>query len=471
MAPMWQELRRWPFVLGTVVLLGLYVSTLFEVRSNDDRPIGSAEDIEGLSERDDVNVLFIVIDTLRAHRLGSYGYERDTSPNLDSLVGSGVRFARHLSQSSWTKTAMASLWTGLNPIRTGVLRYNHAIPTEATMPAEILAKEGFRTAGIWRNGWVAPNFGFEQGFDNYQRPAQKPTAAKMRRESPHVSLSGSDADVLDSAIEFLRIHGHTRWFAYLHLMDVHQYAYSEDTALFGSGYPDMYDNSIRYVDNVIGLLLTHLSERGQLDDTLVVITSDHGEAFRERGLEGHARAVYRESTEVPFILSFPFKLAGGAVIDARTRNVDVWPTLLDLLGLPPLPDTDGRSLAPLILAAVRGEPSEDESPPAFAHLDRTWGQTGKAALPTVAVARRDLRFVYTRDASGATQEELFDQSVDVLEMQDMLAERRDAAAELRDLTLQYLEASAPSPWGVDARQIEIDQLQLQQLRALGYQIP
>jgi hypothetical protein len=182
MTPMWQELRRWPYALGAFVLLGLYVSTLFEARGNDDRPIGSAEDIERLAERNDVNVLFLVIDTLRAHRLGSYGYKRDTSPNLDTLVGSGVRFARHLSQSSWTKTSMASLWTGLNPVRTGVLRYDHAIPTEATMPAEILAGEGFRGSGATAGS--PPTSASSRGSTTTSAPRRSPRQRRCGAKAP-----------------------------------------------------------------------------------------------------------------------------------------------------------------------------------------------------------------------------------------------------------------------------------------------
>jgi glucan phosphoethanolaminetransferase (alkaline phosphatase superfamily) len=104
---------RWPWFGAAALLVVVYLATLLEIRPADPRPLGSLDDIERLSERDDLNVLFIVIDTLRADHLGAWGYERDTSPTIDWLAGSGVRFARQLSQSSWTKCSMASLWTGL----------------------------------------------------------------------------------------------------------------------------------------------------------------------------------------------------------------------------------------------------------------------------------------------------------------------------------------------------------------------
>ncbi|HEY5657484.1 MAG TPA: sulfatase-like hydrolase/transferase, partial [Myxococcota bacterium] len=152
------------------------------VGARDPRPRGTLADVLALRERGDFNVLFILVDTLRADRLGVYGYERDTSPNLDVLAASGIRFAQQRSQSSWTKCSMASLWTGLYPARTRVLRAYDVLSADARMPAEILQEAGFYTAGVWRNGWVAPNFGFRQGFDIYltPRPRQAPRAMRTK---------------------------------------------------------------------------------------------------------------------------------------------------------------------------------------------------------------------------------------------------------------------------------------------------
>ena len=112
-----------------------------------------------------------------------------------------------------------------------------------------------------------------------------------------------------------------RWFLYLHLMDVHEFLYDEESALFGGTHADMYDNSIRWMDGTLNLLFQQLAEFGLAEKTLVVISSDHGEAFRERGLEGHARAVYRETTEVPFLIFFPFRLEPGCVKQCGSETV------------------------------------------------------------------------------------------------------------------------------------------------------
>jgi len=150
---MWKRLlgKRWPYVVAAVLLIVVTVGQQVELRS-DARTRGTLEDVEALAARSDVNLLFILIDTLRADRLSSYGYERPTSPTLDALAASGIRFARQMSQSSWTKCSMASLWTGLYPVRTGVTRAPQALSRDARMPAEILREAGIRTFAIWRNG-------------------------------------------------------------------------------------------------------------------------------------------------------------------------------------------------------------------------------------------------------------------------------------------------------------------------------
>jgi arylsulfatase A-like enzyme len=462
--------QRWPWIVaaGTIVLLFM-LSSVVEIRIPGDwdrRPLGTVEDIASLHDREDLNVLFIVIDTLRAERLGAYGYERETSPFLDRLAASGVRFHRHLAQSSWTKASMASLWTGLYPTRTGITRFDQVIPDEAWMPAEVLREAGFQTIGLYRNGWVAPTFGFDQGFDVYKRPVGAPLAPGLRRENPTVSDATTDESIVAAALEFLRLQGRERWFLYLHLMALHEYLYDEESALFGSRYSDIYDNSIRWTDGVMEVLLSSVAELGYLENTLVVVTSDHGEAFGERGFEGHARKVYRETTEIPLFLSFPFRLDPGIVVAGRTRNVDVWPTVLDLVGFA-LPDTDGRSRVPDILASAGGEEPRDSGELAIAHLDQTWARPEGSPEPTVAVVEGDLRYVRVTQLTGVI-EQLYDAVDDPLELRDRARERPEALERLAAAADAYLNLRPD--WGA-APTREIGELELNHLRALGYAIP
>jgi arylsulfatase A-like enzyme len=454
----------WFYALAAVALLVAFLATQIEL-VGDPRPLGDHSDIAKLHERDDVNLLFILIDTLRADRLGSYGYSRDTSPVIDELAATGVRFAEQLSQSSWTKCSMASLWTGLYPARTGVTRSSQGVSQEALMPAEILREAGFRTFAIWRNGWIAPKFGFHQGFEVYHSPRVQRLPPEVRREKPTLGNAGTDQDTIRSAVELLRTHGDQRWFLYLHLMDLHQYVYDEDTALFGTSYSDIYDNSIRWTDRIVGGLIDELDYRGLREKTLIVVASDHGEAFGEHGREGHARDVYGEVTTTPLILSFPFRLSEPVVVEAPTANVDLWPTLLDLFELPALVDPDGRSRMPELLAAASGSVPPSEQPPRFAHIDQNWAQIDKPARPMVSVSDGSFRLLI--GASAGSRGQLFDRSSDPLEQRDVGEEQPEQLARMRELARTYLGGTMP--WAA-APDVGIDAAELEQLRALGYSI-
>lgn len=438
----------------------------------DPRTTAPVEAIAELGERTDLNVIFILVDTLRAERLSAYGYGRETSQNIDQLAETGILFAHHLAQSSWTKASMASLWTGLYPIRTGVVRYPHALTEGARLPAEIMREEGFRTAALWRNGWVAPNFGFSQGFETYQRPRPQTLSPDIQRKNPWITLEGSDTDVIRSAREFFRTHSNEKFFLYLHLMDVHQYLYDIDSALFGTRYSDAYDNSIHTLDRLLGILLQDLNDRGLRDRTVIALASDHGEAFGEHGREGHAHDVYSESTHVPFIIGLPFRLDEGIVIESRSANVDIWPTLLDILGLPGLTDPDGQSLLPEILAEktvpTEAAPTKaEEERKIFAQIDQTWGRTDKDPRRMIAMTQGPWRYVHYPE--NPERDALFNLESDPLEKKNLVGASSRRAELFQKETNLYLESPSP-PWGEGTPTVELDHMQLNQLRALGYAI-
>ena len=185
----WKRSAVWGAVVVAVALLAVGYARRAADQEEVEQlwPFGSPEDIEELANREDLNVLFILVDTLRAERMSAYGYERDTTPILSGLARFGIRFDRHLAQSSWTKASMASLWTSFYPTRTGVTEYDDIIPEEALLPAEVFSEEGFRTIGLYRNGWVSPVFGFSQGFDVYK----KPILGDVRRQDLHANPTAS----------------------------------------------------------------------------------------------------------------------------------------------------------------------------------------------------------------------------------------------------------------------------------------
>ena len=455
-------------VAAILVAIGAYSQVEIEVPM---RPEGEVSQIRALADRDDLNVIFVVVDPLRADRLGSYGYDRDTSPTLDDLARSGIKFQNVESQSSWTKQSMASLWTGMYPRTTRVDHFSDSIPDEAVMPAEILQDAGFVTGGIYRNGWVMPNFGFAQGFDLYIRPHPRMRKEQMQENSFMArKVVGNDLDATESAIEFMRIHRDDRFFLYLHLMDVHQYLYDDASSLFGTSYSDIYDNSIHWVDRNIKALLVEMEDLGIADRTVVVIASDHGEAFGEHGVEGHAKNLFSEVQTVPLIISLPFFLEPGLDVQTTVANIDIWPTLLDLLGLPALPGAEGKSLLPLVEAAAEGDESEAgdlATRPVFSQLNKVWGQPDTVdQAEWVAVLDGPYRYVRL-EPQGVMG--LFNTREDPLEVNNLGPIETEKADELTELAKKFLEEAEPA-WDSDV-EVEISEMRLGQLRALGYSIP
>jgi arylsulfatase A-like enzyme len=171
---------------------------------------------------------------------------------------------------------------------------------------------------------------------------------------------------------------------------------------------------------------------------------------------------------VPLIMSLPVKLEPGLVLEHTTRNIDIWPTVLDLLGVPGMKDVDGRSQRSAILAAARGEPFVDDRP-AYAHLDRTWGGRQKSAADTLSVIDGDYRYMRLPREPSGYDEELFDRSQDAAEMTDVSGEAPEVTERLGKLADTYLESEPP--WEGGAPTLELDEIQLNQLRALGYKVP
>ena len=335
------------------------------------------------------------------------------------------------------------------------------------MPAELLSEAGFLTNGLYRNGWVAPNFGFAQGFDLYLNPRARHSPQNFAREAAPgtTKLPGTDEDITLSAMEFLNTNADRRFFLYLHYMDVHQYAYDQLAADqgFGSSLTDSYDASIHWVDRNIGAVVQSLADHDLLRKTILVLASDHGEGFREHGWEGHAKTLYREVINVPLILTLPFSLPEEVVVNATVRNIDIFPTLFDLLGLPPPTVGDGVSLVPLIESAARGE-AQAPSGPSLTYIDQAWGQSEKDPNPLIAITDGDRRLMLATNTPGETLQ-IYDRASDPWEKKNLRGQPPEWAAPLRiELESKMQE---PLAWG-EPEDVELDEMRKSQLRALGY---
>lgn len=306
------------------------------------------------------NILIYLVDTLRADRIGAYGFPGRVSPNIDRFAAQNVKFDLVFSQSSWTKTAVASIFTGLLPLSHQVLGRDDALPeTLPTLPAE-LRSNGYETVGFSTNPNIVEQFGFDRGFDSFFfLPGQ-----------PH---EFSDA-VTRSFSKWLRARSRSApFFAYLHTMDPHgpytpkpEYrkrfapktrsslelprpwlitdALSADPLLtleeIKEDLESLYIGEIAQNDSEFGAVLDLLQGEGLLDETLVIFTSDHGEEFFDHGQWAHGKTLYREVLHVPLIVKFAGARTGSRNVTTTVQHVDLLPSILGYIGAE-VPDVHG----------------------------------------------------------------------------------------------------------------------------------
>jgi arylsulfatase A-like enzyme len=325
---------------------------------------------------DDRNLLLVSLDTLRADHLSGYGYARPTSPRIDrELIERGTQFNDVSSTFPQTDAAHLSLFTGLYAgAQPGRGRLGAASPVP--LLTERLRDAGFETAAFTEDALIAGSFGFWFGFDRFVERSFR------ERERGHETFA--------DGMRYLREHRDRRFFLFLHTYKTHdpyvagdryQGLFADPAEWEGKGPAahvpprhrakvDAYDRTIREADDLMGDLLAELEGLGLAERTVVVLLSDHGESFGEHGATGHGFSGFREQLWVPLVLRGP-DVPEGLEIDAPASLVDVAPTLLDLLGVEPLPLAQGKSLAP----ALRGEDLGADRPLFFA-----WLQDGAAGV-------------------------------------------------------------------------------------------
>lgn len=316
------------------------------------------------------HVVLIVVDALRADHVGCYADEDLGTPNIDRLAREGVRFSNAISQASWTRPSVASLMTGLYPSQHGLVdRWKledgemtaAALDTSIPTLSEVLAAGGYATAAfLGGNANLKPLFGITRGFSHF---VWRPT---------------NDGAVLVGEFErWLGGKPPERAFAYVHLMDVHdplpatiipsRLDRGVDPELVAAGTNELrahYRASIRKADRHVGEVLRALEHAHRLEDAWVIVTADHGEELHEHGaMLAHGRTLYRELLHVPLVMRLPRRARASTIVDAPVQLIDLFPTVLDYLGRPPL-DVTGRSL----VALLRGEVVDGG--PAFSELLR-----------------------------------------------------------------------------------------------------
>lgn len=431
------------------------------------------------------NVVLIVVDTLRADRLPEYGHNRPTSGALAEFLAVAHRFERCYTPGSWTRPSVASILSGLLPTRHRARHGDSDRLSDAvdSLP-EVLSRHGWQTVGYSHNINIASSNGFNQGFDvflGYEGGVLVyPDAEVMARTARH----------------FLRTHGARPFFLYLQPMNPHgpyrvpparrddllghpprtgfTYQGRIYRAIMNEGATDRrgevteemlasleetYDTAVRYTLDEIAGVLEQLRQADDLDDSLIVLTADHGEELFDHGGFSHGYSLYDEVVRVPLFVKLPGQTGPGRVIEQPVSLVDLHPTILELVGLPAVPDGDGASLARLL----RGAASEGPTAREFVFE----GDSDKRCVARGILAGRYKLLHIEGNYEGLEDELLlFDLESDPEELRNLAGERPAIAADLRQRMERLFAAAAARALPVEGGPpVELDR---RTLEALGY---
>jgi len=455
---------------------------------------------------DGPNLILLSIDTLRADHLGCYGYDRDTSPNLDALADDGVLFENAISSSNWTLPAHASMLTGLNPSRHGAVRPGGCcpVPAELETVAELLWDRGYTTGAFTGDGLLRPGLGFAQGFDHFEEELDAADGA-----------TGFAAKV-GRALAWMESVRSQRFFLFLHTYSVHMpyqprppydvkydpeyqgpYAKSFESADVKSTdvgrtltarqvdhLEALYDGGIAEMDATVGDLVTGLRNQGLMRVTCIAVTSDHGEEFHEHGGLLHGSiGLFDELLRVPLIVWCPEGVTKARRVEGVVSTVDIAPTLLDLGGAEISGDLDGISLVPLLRSAAPviaptplrldvgsislvARPDEE----AFSPREMTISEVdaGVQWVEGSVAAVRTRRYKLVEKQPG-NERALYDLLTDPGETKDLSREQpRIVKQLLKRLRAERRPAGAAATGGEAVPEPTLDQATVERLRALGY---
>lgn len=417
--------------------------------SGDDSPRSTPSH----SKIDAPTVVLISIDTLRADRLGCYGQAAAGTPAIDRLAAEGARFASAQTTAPLTLPAHSSLLTGRSlPAHTVLNNGTFELPGSVPTLAEAMRDAGFATGGFVSSPVLASRYGLARGFDRYDDQIARPQGPQQGLIVHYDERAGRET--ASRAVIWADGVGAKPVFLFVHLWEPH--APYHPPAEFAARFPnDRYQAEVSAADDAVGRLVDGLRALGRTR-LLVVVTADHGEGLGEHGEPTHGLFLYRETMRVPLVIHGPEFGIRPAVIDQATSLADVAPTLLDLLGIKPLPSIDGLSNA----ARLRG----GTAPPTRS------GVFAESHLPQLEFGWSGLRALVGNDGTrliDAPRVELYDEAADPAALEDLAAARKDeVAAKRRVLADLVAGAKAHAPEEASARVASAEELET--LRSLGY---
>jgi len=458
------------------------------------------------------NVLLITIDTLRPDRLSCYGYKAHNTPAFDRLANEGVRFVHAFCDVTWTTPSMSSVMTGSYPTRHGLRStYQRLAPENVTL-AEVLKNAGYATAAIVGSFPVAAMFGLDQGFDQYDDrfsapiviggpTPQKPVENKFHENiddqrlfqmlKARADAYRPDAQVSDTAIQWLE---HSRpadrpfflWLHYFGPHELHDLRLSPEEQ--NREIIRAYDGQVRETDRQLGRLLEALDRLGLTANTLTILHADHGQSLGEHWYVGHGRNLYDPTLRIPLLVRLPGVVPGGKAVQALARNIDIFPTVLDLTGIQIEHVIDGESLRPLWegdgrSTAERELYCETYMPAMQAFVQKVSFEGQQVSLPFRRRGLRTKDWKYVRNepwplidtanpppippelVERETSEELYDLRSNPLELaKHRITDRPDLLSAFRNRVEEHARTTA-----APSKRRELDEAAKERLRSLGYE--
>jgi arylsulfatase A-like enzyme/tetratricopeptide (TPR) repeat protein len=397
----------------------------------------------GVKRRGDLNVLLIIVDTLRADRVGYSGHEIET-PNMDYLAANGSRFMDAVCQYPMTLPSHVCIFTSTFPQYHGIKNNgNYYLEEGYTTLAEILKGKGYTTSAFIGAAVLERKFGLAQGFDDYDDTFKTPEFLKA------LEAQNLAEDVFESARGWFEKNYQKRFFMWVHFYDPHA-PYSPPPP-YDKKYADPYDGEVAYTDVYVGKLIEMLRGRGMLGKTLIVLTSDHGEGLGEHEEVTHGVFLYDTTLKVPLVFHCPGVVPKGRVIEGQVRSVDLMPAILDILNIERPVSLQGKSLIPLM---------EKDSSKVFDSYAETYFpllSNGWSPLKCISTGR----YKYIK----APRPELYDLSVDPGELRNIVDEKVELARELGE-RLEGMERMYSSEKAPGRRVLSFEERE--KLRSLGY---
>ncbi|NLV45345.1 MAG: sulfatase-like hydrolase/transferase [Candidatus Hydrogenedentes bacterium] len=444
------------------------------------------------------NIILIGLDTLRADRLGCYGYPRLTSPNIDAFAKKGILFEQAIASAPWTTPSFASIFTGLHPSRhqAGLFSKGFALNSQFVTLAEQARVTNRLTAAFTEGVCVRSQFGFSQGFDQYSDGV-----------TPDKQKSGTAEKTMRDALAWLDSYGRLPFFLFVHSYECHmpymapspwglmftasdctdraeegaEWAVTDEEKRYVS---DCYDGEIAYTDYWVGCFLDELKARQLLDNTIVVIFADHGEEFWEHDGIGHVTTLYDEVLHVPLIVYIPWVMSVPMRVKEQVAVADLFATLHDLLNLPLAEGLDSYSLLPLFM------PNEDRpyarrfvaSEMYYYEFDCLDALNFPFEWLKRSLRYPNFKYIISNKPNNLAEgtslqlkqipdEFLYHLSVDPDEQKDVHEERADTTVRLKGELLEFLGGTNPLQDVSDALPFERDNLKqedMESLQALGY---